>query len=211
MLALGAAFLTLSTEYEPAINALLFGEILGVSVESKCSPSSCSASCASLAILALFRPLVFTSVAPDLAAAKGVNATLVEIGVSGRARVVDGAHRARRRRAPDVLAHDRPTRRGAPALHAPPGACLSVVLALATVWVSIACSVQFNLPIGFFVGTFGRRALPGRALWTRPPGARPRCVTYGRAERRATLLGAVPLPRPRRRRSTSRCRVGPTR
>jgi zinc/manganese transport system permease protein len=32
---------------------------------------------------------------------------------------------------------------------------LSVVMALATVWASIACSFEFNLPIGFFVGTFG--------------------------------------------------------
>ena len=31
MLALGAAFLSQSTEYEPAIFSLLFGEILGVS------------------------------------------------------------------------------------------------------------------------------------------------------------------------------------
>ena len=31
MLALGAAFLSLSTQYEPQIFSLLFGEILGVS------------------------------------------------------------------------------------------------------------------------------------------------------------------------------------
>ncbi len=78
MLALGAAFLTLSTEYEPAINALLFGEILGVS-SSQLLPVLLLAVLCVAAILVLYRPLVFTSVAPDLAAAKGVNATFVEI------------------------------------------------------------------------------------------------------------------------------------
>ncbi len=155
MLALGAAFLTLSTEYEPAINALLFGEILGVS-SSQLLPVFVLATLCIAAVLVLYRPLVFTSVAPDLAAAKGVNAAFVEIaflvvlalataltvpivGALLTFSLMIGPPAAAR------LLSTHPTR----------ALTLSIVLALATVWVSIACSFEFNLPIGFFVGTLG--------------------------------------------------------
>lgn len=155
MLALGAAFLTLSTEYEPAINALLFGEILGVS-SSQLLPVLLLAVACIAAILALYRPLVFTSVAPDLAMAKGVNATFVEIaflvvlalataltvpivGALLTFSLMIGPPAAAR------LLSARPAR----------ALALSILLALATVWASIACSFEFNLPIGFFVGSFG--------------------------------------------------------
>ena len=55
-----------------------------------------------------------------------------------------------------------------------------MTLALATVWVSIAGSYEFNLPIGFFVGTFGALLyLGGEALERARAGrASGRCVTY---------------------------------
>jgi zinc/manganese transport system permease protein len=43
---------------------------------------------------------------------------------------------------------------------------LSVLFALATVWVSIAFSYTFNLPIGFFVGTTGAVLFLGARAWT---------------------------------------------
>jgi zinc/manganese transport system permease protein len=175
MLALGAAFLSLSTEYEPAINALLFGEILGVS-SSELLPVLLLAVLCVVAILVLYRPLVFTSVAPELAAAQGVNATFVEISflmllalATALTVPIVGA----------LLTFSLMI--GPPAaarllVRQPAGAlALSMALALATVWASIACSFEFNLPIGFFVGTFGallylsarvrhaRRARHGRA------------------------------------------------
>jgi zinc/manganese transport system permease protein len=42
---------------------------------------------------------------------------------------------------------------------------LSITLALVTVWLSIAGSYTFNLPIGFFVGTLGAVLFLGARLW----------------------------------------------
>jgi len=155
MLALGAAFLSLSTEYEPAINALLFGEILGVS-SSQLLPVVVLALLCVAAILVLYRPLVFTSVAPDLAAAKGVNATLVEIAfllvlamaTALTVPIVGALLTFSLMIGPPAAARLLST-------HPARALGLSIVLALVTVWASIACSFEFNLPIGFFVGTFG--------------------------------------------------------
>jgi len=136
MLALGAAFLTLSTEYEPAINALLFGEILGVS-SSQLLPVLLLAVLCVVAFLSLYRPLVFTSVAPDLAAAKGVNATLVEISFLPRYSRWRPRSPCPSSRPAHLLTDDRSTGRGTPALEASDPRAdsdLSITLALATVW-----------------------------------------------------------------------------
>jgi zinc/manganese transport system permease protein len=155
MLALGAAFLSLSSEYEAGVNALLFGEILGVSTSQIVPVFALGAACLA-AVTLLFRPLVFTSVSPTLAAVRGVNATLVEtaflvtlavttaltvpvVGALLTFALMVGPPAAAR------LVASRPSRAFA----------LSVALALATTWFSIACSFTFNLPIGFFVGTTG--------------------------------------------------------
>ncbi len=165
MLALGAAFLTLSTEYEPAINALLFGEILGVS-RSEIVPVVVLGVVCVVALVALFRPLVFTSVAPELAEARGVNATLIEtvflvvlalstaltvpvVGALLTFSLMIGPPAAAR------LLSSRPSR----------AIALSIALALVTVWLSIAASYTFNLPIGFFVGTLGAVLFLGARLW----------------------------------------------
>ena len=77
MLALGAAFLTLSTDYEPAINALLFGEILGVCASQYCR-CWCWGYCASPAFRVLSTAGLHVGRA-GVGRAKGINATLVEI------------------------------------------------------------------------------------------------------------------------------------
>ena len=71
LLALGALFLSQTTEYEPEIFSLLFGEVLGVS-SSEILPVAVLALGCVTAIAILFRPLLFSSVAPEVAAAKGV-------------------------------------------------------------------------------------------------------------------------------------------
>jgi zinc/manganese transport system permease protein len=164
MLALGAAFLTLSTQYEPAINALLFGEILGVS-SSEILPVVVLGACCIVALVVLFRPLVFTSVTPELAEARGLNNTLIEtlflvvlalstaltvpvVGALLTFSLMIGPPAAAR------LMSSRPSR----------AIALSVGLALLTVWLSIAASYTFNLPIGFFVGTLGAVLFLGARL-----------------------------------------------
>ncbi len=152
MLALGAAFLSLSAAYEPQVDALLFGEILGVSTSSILPVVILSLACA-LALCVMARPLLFDAAAPELARARGLNPTVLEMGFMltlavGAALTVPvvGA----------LLCFSLSV--GPPAaarlLTARPWRALglSMGLALATVWTSIAASYQTNLPVGFFVG-----------------------------------------------------------
>jgi zinc/manganese transport system permease protein len=120
-------------------------------------------------LVLLFRPLVYTSVVPELAEARGVNATLIEtafllvlalstaltvpvVGALLTFSLMIGPPAAAR------LMSARPIR----------AIALSIVLALVTVWLSIAGSYVFNLPIGFFVGTFGARC----SFWALGSGVR---------------------------------------
>ncbi|HEY5110801.1 MAG TPA: metal ABC transporter permease [Acidimicrobiales bacterium] len=153
MLALGAAFLATSNDYEPAINALLFGEILGVS-SSEILPVILLAVVCGLGLTLLFRPLLYSSLSLELSRANGLNTTVIEVFflvvmalASALAVPVVGA----------LLTFS--------LMIGPPAAArllssqprwsliLSMVLSLLTLWTSIASSYSFNLPIGFFVGT----------------------------------------------------------
>ena len=165
MLALGAAFLSASLIYEPTINALLFGEILGVS-SAQLWPVLVLGALSVLALGWLYRPLVYTSVAPELARARGVNATLVDVlflavvalATALTVPVVGALLTFSLMIGPPAAAR---------VLVARPGlaVALSVALSVLTVWVSIAASYTFNLPIGFFVGVLGASLyLAARAL-----------------------------------------------
>jgi zinc/manganese transport system permease protein len=166
MLALGAAFLTLSTQYEPAINALLFGEILGVA-NSEILPVALLGVVCLVVLVLLYRPLVFTSVAPELAEAKGVNATLIEVlflvvlalSTALTVPVVGALLTFSLMIGPPAAARLLSSRPGR-------SITLSIALALVTVWVSIASSYTFNLPIGFFVGTLGAVLFVGARIWS---------------------------------------------
>jgi zinc/manganese transport system permease protein len=153
MLALGAAFLATSTDYEPAINALLFGEILGVS-SSEILPVILLAVLCGLGLTLLFRPLLYSSLSLELSRANGLNTTVIEVlflvimalasalavpvvGALLTFSLMIGPPAAAR------LLSSRPSR----------ALALSMGLSLLTLWLSIASSYTFNLPIGFFVGT----------------------------------------------------------
>ncbi|HVB50660.1 MAG TPA: metal ABC transporter permease [Acidimicrobiales bacterium] len=153
MLALGAAFLATSTDYEPAINALLFGEILGVS-SSEILPVILLAVVCGLGLTLLFRPLLYSSLSLELSRANGLNTTAIEVlflvimalasalavpvvGALLTFSLMIGPPAAAR------LLSSRPSR----------ALILSMVLSLLTLWLAIASSYTLNLPIGFFVGT----------------------------------------------------------
>ena len=106
-----------------------------------------------VAIVALYRPLMLSSVTPDIAEARGINPRMMDLAflivvalVTTMAVPVVGS----------LLIFS--------LLIGPPAAArsftnrplvaigLSVVFALVTVWVAIAVSYETNLPIGFFVG-----------------------------------------------------------
>jgi zinc/manganese transport system permease protein len=78
MLGLGALFLSQTTEYAPEIYALLFGEILGVSSAELIPTAAIAAGCIA-AILVLYRPLLLSSVLPEVARARGVSARRMEL------------------------------------------------------------------------------------------------------------------------------------
>ena len=151
MLALGAAFLSQSTEYEPEIFSLLFGEILGVS-RGQIVPWPCSARSACLFVGVLYRPLLLTSFAPEIAAAQGLRPELVDTAFL----VVIAC--ATTMTVPVVGALLIFT-----LMIGPPAAArcftdraeialgLSVLFALVTVWAALACSYVSNWPVGFYV------------------------------------------------------------
>ena len=153
MLAMGAAFLSLSAAYEPQVDALLFGEILGVS-SSQIAPVVVIAMVCFLALALMYRPLLFNAAAPDLAAARGVNPTFLDmaflvtlaLGSALTVPVVGALLTFSLMVGPPAAA--RLVTRG-------PGTALalSMVLSVSTLWASIAASYQTNLPVGFFVGT----------------------------------------------------------
>ena len=78
MLGLGSLFLSFSSEYAPEIYSLLFGEVLGVSA-TEIAPVAILGGLCVVATLLLFRPLLLSSVMPELAEARGVRAGRMEL------------------------------------------------------------------------------------------------------------------------------------
>jgi zinc/manganese transport system permease protein len=166
MLALGALFLSLSSEYGPEIYSLLFGEILGVSASQLVPTTGLAIACV-IAVVVLYRPLMLSSLLPDVAAARGVStggmqlaflllvalATTMTVPVVGTLLVfalMIGAPATAR------SFTDHP-------LHA---MALSVAVALAIIWAAIALSYTTDYPVGFFVGTIAAAAYTSGRIWS---------------------------------------------
>jgi zinc/manganese transport system permease protein len=166
MLGLGALFLSLSSEYEPAVDSLLFGEVLGIS-PAELVPTAALALVCVLVVAAIYRPLMLSSVLAEVGEARGIGAWRMEIAfllvvalattmtvpVVGTLLIFSlmiGAPASAR------SFTDRPER----------ALLLSVVLALATVWAAIALSYTTDYPVGFFVGTAGAVLYTIGRLWT---------------------------------------------
>jgi zinc/manganese transport system permease protein len=155
MLALGAAFLSRTSQYEPEIYSLLFGEILGVST-TEIVPVAVLGLVCLIAVAALYRPLMFSSVVPDIAEAKGIRSyrmqmaflVVVATATTVTVPVVGALLMFSLMVGPPAAARTLTSR---PAL----AMSLSVVIALVTVWGAIAISYRSNWPVGFFVGVFG--------------------------------------------------------
>jgi zinc/manganese transport system permease protein len=170
MLGLGALFLSFSVEYAPEIYSLLFGEVLGVSVNEIAPIAVLGALCVA-AIIVLYRPLLLASVMPELAEARGVRSRRIEmwflvvvaLATSMTLPVVGALLIFSLMIGPPAAARsitDRPMQ----------AMILSVLIALATVWAAIAASYETNWPVGFFVGAIGAgcyAAGRGWAAWRR--------------------------------------------
>jgi zinc/manganese transport system permease protein len=184
MLGVGALFLGWSVEYAPAVYSLLFGEVLGVSA-NQIGLTIGVAATALAAVAVVYRPLLLASLAPEVAAARGVRVQhmdlvfLVVLAVATTTAVpVVGA----------LLMFS--------LMVGPPAAarCFtsvparavagSVAIALLTTWGAIAAAYATNWPVGFFVGAGGAAwYVAGRAF----AGARSR-----RVERRPDVRRAQP-------------------
>jgi zinc/manganese transport system permease protein len=172
LLGLGALFLSRTTEYFQAVYALLFGEVLGVSSEDLGPVAVLSAVSIAL-IVTLFRPLLLSSVSPELGEARGVSARLMEVlflGVvalaTAMALPVVGALLVFSLMVGPASAARALTDRPLFAM------LLSAVLAVVTVWASIALSFVSDWPIGFFVGGLSAAAYGAGRAWIWGPVSR---------------------------------------
>jgi zinc/manganese transport system permease protein len=171
LLALGALFLSRSTEYEPEIFSLLFGEVLGVSAEEILPIALLGVACLA-AIAFLYRPLFFSSVVPDIAEARGVRSYTIELSflvvialaTAMTVPVVGALLIFSLMIGPPAAARSFTSR---PSAAIP----LSVAFALTTVWLAIASSYLTNWPIGFFVGMFSAVAYGIGKAWSFARGA----------------------------------------
>ncbi len=170
MLALGAAFLSRTTQYEPEIYSLLFGEVLGVSSTELLPAAAIGAACIA-AVIVLYRPLTLSSAVPEIAEARGIRANRIEIAflivvalaTAMTVPVVGALLIFSLMIGPPAAARSLTSR---PAI----AMLLSIAIALATVWIAIAASYQMNWPVGFFVGTLSALSYAtgrGWAAWHR--------------------------------------------
>jgi zinc/manganese transport system permease protein len=152
MLALGAVFLSQTTQYEPEIFSLLFGEVLGVASNEVLPVAALGLVCIA-AVLVLYRPLILSSVVPDIGDAKGLRSqrmemaflVVVALATAMTVPVVGALLIFSLMIGPPAAARSF-TNRPSVAL------VLSIAIALITVWTAIALSFVTNWPIGFFVG-----------------------------------------------------------
>jgi zinc/manganese transport system permease protein len=188
MLALGAAFLSRTTEYEPEIYSLLFGEILGVSTSEILPVALLGIACIA-AIAVIYRPLLLSSLVPEVAEARGVRGRWIEIcflivvalATAMTVPVVGALLIFSLMIGPPAAARSLTSRPGLAMV-------LSVVLALATVWIAIAASYHYNWPVGFFVGVLGALSYGAGRAWAAWRRVR------GRRDASAGLETALPGP-----------------
>jgi zinc/manganese transport system permease protein len=152
MLGLGALFLSFSEQYSSEVYTLLFGEILGIA-SNELAPTAILGALCVLAIAVLYRPLLLSSVLPEVGESRGISAFAIEmlflavlalaaamtvpvVGTLLFFSLAIGAPAAAR------SFTDRPLIAMA----------LSAAIALLIVWLAIGASYQTDYPVGFFVG-----------------------------------------------------------
>jgi zinc/manganese transport system permease protein len=166
MLGLGSLFVSMSVEYAPEIESLLFGEVLGIS-SNAVAPTAALAFVCVAAIAVLYRPLMLSSVLAEVGEARGVRAftmelcflVVVALATTMTVPVVGTLLIFSLMIGPPAAARsfvDRPLA----------AIGLSVAIALITVWSAIAASYTTNYPIGFYVGTISAVAYALGRAWS---------------------------------------------
>jgi len=165
LLGLGSLFLSFTTEYAPEIFSLLFGEVLGVST-NEILPIAAGGLLCVLATLVIFRPLLLNSLMPELAAARGVRGSrmelcflvIVAVATSMTLPVVGALLIFSLMIGPPAAARSLTS---SPLL----ALLISVLVAMATVWTAIAASFETDWPVGFFVGVLGACWYAAGRIW----------------------------------------------
>ena len=173
-LGLGVLFISLYTGYAQEAYALLFGEILGISVQ-EVVVTAVVAGLALVALVAMYRPLLYASVDQDLALAKGVPTialsvafmAVLALAVTDAVQVVGVLLIFALLVTPAAIAEcltPRPAR----------AIAISVVLALAFTWVGLFVSYYLPYPVSFFITTlaFGSYVLVRLGAFMRQQFAR---------------------------------------
>jgi zinc/manganese transport system permease protein len=171
-LGLGVLFLSLYRGYATEAYAILFGQILGIST-ADVSATLVAGVITLVALVVVYRPLLFSSVDEDLASAKGVPVTALSIGfmailavaVTEAVQVVGVLLIFALIVTPAAIAVRFSSR--------PPVAILlGILLALAFTWLGLAIAFYSPHPVSFFITTLAfatyvvvRLAEPIRERW----------------------------------------------
>lgn len=155
MLGLGSLFLSFSGQYASEVYSLMFGEVLGISA-NEVAPVAFLGAVSVAALVVIYRPLLLTSVLPELGESRGIRAPRVEelflvvlaLATSMALPVVGALLIFSLMIGPPAAARSFTDTPGL-------AIALSMVIALGTVWAAIAASYQTNWPVGFFVGALG--------------------------------------------------------
>jgi zinc/manganese transport system permease protein len=167
MLGIGALFLSWSSEYESAVYSLLFGEVFGVA-PSALVPIAVLGALSVGAMAVVFRPLLLSSLAPEVAQARGIRLAgmetafllVVALATTMTVPVVGALLMFSLMVGPPAAARVI-TARPQVAL------ALSAAIALALVWAGLLLADLTDWPLGFFVGLGGAVCyLAGRAWKT---------------------------------------------
>lgn len=155
LLGTGELLLSYKTEYAQTIYALLFGEILGVGT-NEVLPTAIVATLAILAVAVVYRPLMLTSVLPEISEGRGVRGYRMEmlfLGIVALATIASVPVVGALLMFSLMIGPPAASRCFTDKPHV--AIALSVTLALMTVWASLAIAYERNWPVGFLVGTIG--------------------------------------------------------
>lgn len=167
-LGLGFLFLSLYSGYAQRVYAILFGSILGISVENAIVTGIAAAAAVAL-LLAIFRPLLFSTFDPEAAAARGLPVTALSmaflavaaLAISLSAQVMGSLLVFTLLVGPAATA----TR-----LTKTPGRAiaLAALLGLAYVWLGIgAAALSGRLPVSFIVSAIAFAVYLPVRLWVK--------------------------------------------
>jgi len=155
----------MSTEYSQATYALLFGEVLGVS-SSDLTPVAAVSAVSILLVALLFRPLLLSSVSPELGEARGVSARRMELLflsivalATATALPVVGTLLVFSLMVGPASAARAVTNQPVRAM------LLSAVISLVIIWAAIILGFVSDWPIGFFVGSLSAVAYGAGRAW----------------------------------------------